>query len=465
MALPKVRTRAKMWQNIQALLWILPALACLLLAPAQAEQNWPQFRGPNAAGTAEGYPLPVTWNTSDTQTVLWRTAVPGLGHSSPIIWGDRVFVATAVGDPAKASLKPGLYGDVGAADDDEAQEWRLYSFDRTSGEVIWSHTGRRGKPRIHRHTKATHANSTPATDGKHIVTFFGSEGLYCYNWDGELLWQNDFGQLDAGWFSAPEAQWGFGSSPIIHDGMVIVQCDVQEGSFVGAYDIASGREIWKTARDDYPTWGSPTIYASPDGLPAIAVNGYKHTGGYDLRSGNPIWWLSGGGDIPVPTPVTSGDLIFFTSSHGPEQPILAVRTTARGDLTEGDEAEFLPWNHRHGGGYMQTPIVYGDYLFTSKDNGVLSCYRTSTGELMFRERMPASGGFTASPVGGDGKLYFTSEMGDVVVVEAAPEFEVLAVNELGEVCMATPAISEGVIYFRTQHHLVAVGRRLESDAH
>jgi len=234
---------------------------------------------------------------------------------------------------------------------------------------------------------------------------------------------------------------------------------------VGAYDIASGREIWKTARDEYPTWGSPTIYASPDGLPAIAVNGYKHTGGYDLRSGNPIWWLSGGGDIPVPTPVTSGDLIFFTSSHGPEQPILAVRTTARGDLTEGDEAEFLPWNHRHGGGNMQTPIVYGDYLFTSKDNGVLSCYRTSTGELMFRERMPASGGFTASPVGGDGKLYFTSEMGDVVVVEAAPEFEVLAVNELGEVCMATPAISEGVIYFRTQHHLVAVGRRLESDAH
>jgi outer membrane protein assembly factor BamB len=178
------------------------------------------------------------------------------------------------------------------------------------------------------------------------VSFFGSQGLVCYKWDGDVAWKNDLGLLDAGWFRSSDAQWGFGSSPLIHEGRVIVQCDVQEGSFIAAYDVATGEELWKTYREEYPTWSSPTIYTSPRGT-AIVVNGYKHTGGYDFATGNPIWWLSGGGDIPVPTPVVSDDLIFLTSAHGPEQPILALRTSAKGALSE-TSVESIAWNHRSG---------------------------------------------------------------------------------------------------------------------
>ncbi|MCI0407447.1 MAG: PQQ-binding-like beta-propeller repeat protein, partial [Acidobacteria bacterium] len=214
------------------------------------------------------------------------------------------------------------------------------------------------------------------------------------------------------------------------------------------------------ARADVPTWSTPNVVEG-GGRPQIVVNGWKHLGGYDARTGKEIWRMKGAGDIPVPTPIAAGDLVFITQAHGPGSPLYAIRATASGEIAPGPagSSEHVAWSIPQGGAYMQTPLVYGDYLYSCRDNGTLSCFKAKTGELMYRERLGAWGtGFSASPVAADGKLYFTSEEGQVYVVRAGPKFEILAVNELGEITMATPAISEGVLYFRTRSHLVGVGK-------
>jgi outer membrane protein assembly factor BamB len=291
------------------------------------------------------------------------------------------------------------------------------------------------------------------------VVFFGSEGLYCYDMEGKLIWKKDLGVLDAGFFQSPEAQWGFASSPIIHRDMVIVQCDVLGDSFIAAFDIDDGQELWRTRREDVPTWSSPTVHPQV-GRDLLIVNGWKHIGGYDAATGHGLWRLTGGGDLPVPTPVVAHGLVFITNSHGGESPIYAIRIDARGDisLAQGSRSnEYIAWSVGRGGAYMQTPLVYGDYLYSCRNNGVMSCYRAETGEQLYRERLGGgSTGFSASPVAAEGKLYFTSEEGDVFVVRTGSKFRLLATNSLDENTMATPAISEGRIYFRTQRHVVAV---------
>jgi outer membrane protein assembly factor BamB len=317
-----------------------------------------------------------------------------------------------------------------------------------------------GVPRVKRHAKSTHANSTPATDGVHLAVFLGSEGLYCYDLCGNLLWKRDLGVLDAGFYVAPDAQWGFGSSPIIFEKMVIVQCDVQKDSFIAAFNVCNGRELWRTARQDVPTWSTPTIHE--DGARTeLIVNGYKHAGGYDPWTGQERWRLGGGGDIPVPTPVVAHGLIFLSSAHGRHKPLRAVRLGATGDITpasDGEWSDHIAWYKQRDGVYLQTPIVYGGYLYTCANNGVLSCYETQTGERLYRERLgPGNSGFSASAVAADGRLYLTSEDGDVYVVRAGPKFEILATNPVAEVCMATPAISDGMLIVRAKSHVYGIG--------
>jgi outer membrane protein assembly factor BamB len=277
--------------------------------------------------------------------------------------------------------------------------------------------------------------------------------------NGKPIWQKDFGILDSGFFMVPEAQWAFASSPIIHDDRVIIQVDVQKDSFVAALDLATGKEIWRTARKDVPTWSTPAV-STADGVNQVIVNGWKHIGGYDLSTGKELWRMEGGGDIPVPTPIASHGLIFITNSHGGKSPVYAVKPTAQGTITLKDAETsnaHIAWSAARDGAYMQTPLVYGDTLYVCKDNGVLSAFNVKTGERYFQTRL-ADGktGFSASPVASNGRLYYTSEEGDVYVVRAGTTFEQLAVNPLGEVAMATPAISEGVMFFRTRGHLIAI---------
>ena len=422
------------------------------------DTNWPAFRGHRASGVAEGFETPVRWSVASQDNIKWRVPVPGLAHSAPIVWDNRVFVTTAIRASGKAKLKPGLYGDITPVADLTRTRWVLLCFDRETGEILWERTAHEGLPTTKRHPKSSHANPTPATDRKHVVAFFGSEGIYCYDTNGVLLWKKDLGLLDSGFYRAPAAQWGFGSSPVIYKGLVIVQCDVQKGSFLAALDITNGQDVWRTPRDDVPTWSTPTIDVRP-GRAQVIVNGYKHIGGYDLRSGAELWRMAGGGDIPVPTPVVGHGLIYFTSAHGGMSPICAIQIDAEGDLgqtSSSNQSKHIAWCHERGGNYMQTPLVYGQYVYLCSDRGVLSCLNAVTGDYIYKQKLPIRSSFTASPVAGDGKIYLTAENGSVAVVKAGAEFQLVATNDLGESCLATPAISRGRLFFRTRHHLVAV---------
>src|SRR5579872_380397 len=250
--------------------------------------DWPQFRGIDANGIAEGFSLPATWNPANGTNILWKTTIPGLGLSSPIVWGDDVFVTTAISGKTDANLKIGYYGDIDPVPDDTVHEWRVYALDKKTGAVKWQQTAIKEVPKIKRHMKNSHANSTLATDGQRVIAFFGSEGLYGYDMTGALLWKKDLGVLDAGFYMVPEAQWETGSSPVLHDGMVVIQADVQKGSFLAMFDAKDGREVWRTPRSDVTTWSTPTIH-QVNGQTQILVNGMRHVGAYDFKTGKEIW--------------------------------------------------------------------------------------------------------------------------------------------------------------------------------
>ena len=437
-------------------LFLATALIAVTASFAAASDNWPAFRGNDADGNGSGTP-PATWNVETGENVLFRVAVPGLGHSSPVIWGERLFLTSSVPDGGEASLKVGLYGDIAPVEGEPPQRYVVLAFDKRSGEKLWQSTAFRGKPAVKRHTKASHTNSTPATDGEVLVAFFGSEGLHAYDLDGRALWNRQFGLLDSGFYMVKTAQWGFASSPLLHDGRVIVQVDVQGGSFIAALDAATGEDIWRTQRDEIPTWSTPAVFPRSDGGRQVVVNGYRHIGGYDFDTGEELWRLEGGGDIPVPTPIRAGDgPILITSAHGRMRPIYAIDPDADGGIHPRHEA--MAWFHERLGNYMQTPIVVGDLAYFGFDNGVVTVVDWQSGERVGQRRLGrGASGFTASPVAAGGRIYFGSEDGDVYVIEPGDELKETAVNELGETLMATPAISDGVIYFRARRHLIAVG--------
>jgi len=431
-----------------------------LLGQTNYLDQWPGFRGPFAKGFIANSNPVVNWNIENGENVLWQTKIPGLGHSCPVIWGDRLFITTAISGSGTDELKVGLYGDIDAVEDESEHEFRVYCLNKHSGEIIWDILAYKGVPRTKRHTKASHADCTPATDGKHIVAFFGSQGLYCFDLEGKLIWKKDLGVMNAGPYNAPDFEWGFSSSPIIHKGKVIVQCDFIGEGFLASFDVETGEQEWRTQRDDVSTWGTPTVFEK-EGATQIVVNGWKHMGGYDFETGKEIWKMSGGGDAPTPTPVVAHDLIFINNAHGRYAPIYAVKTNATGEITLGETElsnESIMWSVKRGGAYMQTPLIYGDYLYNLRGNGSLSVYKASNGELIYKESLGSVGGFTASGIAANGNVYFCSERGDVFVVKAGIEFELVARNSMNDILMASPAISENNIYFRAQKSIIAVGR-------
>jgi outer membrane protein assembly factor BamB len=424
------------------------------------EGNWPQFRGPQAGGVSEN-PAPVTWDIQSGENIRWQTAIPGLGHACPIVWENRIYLATAVKPGTKPDLKIGLYGDIDSYAETETHQWRLLCLDKNSGKILWDKEVLESVPRTQRHTKATHCNSTPATDGKHLVAILGSQGLYGFDMEGRKLWNKDLGPMDPGYYVVTNTSWGFGSSPVMHDGKVIVQCDVLSGQFLAVFDASNGRELWRTARQDVPTWSTP-IVATAGGRPQIVVNGWKQIAGYDFVSGQLLWQLHDGGDIPVASPILAGDTVILTSAHGKARPMRAVRLDGAGDISPPDLSstnQSVVWSHPRQGDYLETPIVVGRLLYGALDS-IVTCFDVRTGKIHYSERIgDGAQGFTASPVAAGGKLYFTAEQGQVYVVPATEQFSVLATNKLGGICLSTPALSEGTIYFRTTEKLVAIGRK------
>lgn len=425
------------------------------------ERQWPAYRGFFSSGVLDKTNLPEKFDLKTSENIKWKINIPGMGISSPVIWGDRLFITTAVSEADKAGFKPGLYGDVTPVSDSSVHEWKVYCIDKNNGRIIWERTSCRGIPKIKRHPKSTHANSTAATDGKHVVAFFGSEGLYCYDINGKLLWQKNFGVLRSAFFIMKNAEWEFASSPVIHKEAVIIQCDVLENSFLAAFDVKTGKELWKSSRDEYPGWCTPNIYTH-EGNTYIAVNGYKHRGGYEFETGKEVWKMSGGGDIQIPTPITGNNLIYFNSAHGKSSPIIAVRANATGDITLRDNEtsnQGVLWSRPRGGSYMHTMLLYRNLLYNVNWNGTINCMDPMTGKEVYNAKLGNSKSFVASPVASDGRIYIVDEEGTVYIVKDGSSFSLLAEIPLNDICMTAPAITDGIIYFRTQHHLIAAGKK------
>ncbi|MFP6893002.1 MAG: PQQ-binding-like beta-propeller repeat protein [Opitutales bacterium] len=444
-------------------------VACCLsllgfISPGQAEDdniNWPSFRGTHAAGVSEGPALPEKFDGRTGKGLTFKVEIPGLAHSSPIVWSNLLFLTTAISSETDASFKPGLYGAGEASKDRTIHEWLIMCYDKRTGKLLWKKTATKGRSKDKRHVKATYANSTPATDGKHVVAFFGSEGLFAYTVEGDFLWKKDLGRLDVGAYDLPSYEWGSASSPVIHEGKVIVQCDTQSESFLTALDLRTGRTLWTTPRDELPSWGTPTVVTSKKRTQVVA-NGSNFIRGYEFETGKELWRLGGSSKITAPTPVFEAGLIVVASGRAPERPIFAIREDALGDLTLNPgktKNEFVAWSHVKRGPYMPTPLIYREKVYLLHNGGIFACYDLKSGNELSRSRIPHKAfGFSASPVATNGKIYLSGEDGLVFEMKAGDEPTLLAVHEMGELLMASPALSEGVMYLRGQRHLFAVGK-------
>ncbi len=438
-----------------------PPPAAARVVRATGPRNWPSFRGDGGAGNGDGQRAVTEWDVATGKNIKWKTEIPGVATSSPIVWGNRVFVTTAVSQSGDKTFRTGLYGDVKPVEDLSIHDFKVYSLDKATGKILWERTAFTGAPKTKRHTKSSQASSTPATDGQHVVAVFGSAGLLMA-WDvgGKQLWKVDLGALDSGWFFDPAFQWGHSSSPIIYRNSVILQADTQKGSYVAAWDLRTGKQLWKTDRaDEISTWGTPTIARAADGRDVIVTNGTK-VRGYEAATGKLLWTLGPNSEITIGTPVVGDGLVFVTGGYPPVRPVYAIRPGSSGDISlqKGQESSTsIAWSNMTEGTYIPTPIVYDGMLITLNINGVVTAYDTETGKRAFRGRVGTGGAFSASPVAADGRLYVSSEDGEIYVVTAADGLTQVAKNDMKEVIMATPAISDGLIIVRTLGHLYGIG--------
>lgn len=439
---------------------IFSAACAVMTGSCYGDNNWPQFRGPEGSGIGSGNP-PVSWNVDTGENIAWKTNIPGLGHSSPVVWQNRVFLTTAVNEASdEPSLEIGwLKGSGKSAADEGKWRWLLQCYELSSGKLLWSKQAAAGEPQSKRHTKASHANCTPATNGNYVVAFFGSEGLFCFDMQGSRVWNRNLGTLHAGPYDDPELDWGFASSPVIYDNQVVVQCDCLNEHFVLIMDISTGDEVLRIDRgDEVATWSTPAVFETSEKT-QLVCNGYRRMAGYDFKTGEELWHLSDGGDIPVPTPIFDGDHFFLTNGHK-RNPIFAVSPTARGNLTMTKKDSLpagLKWSSRTDGCYMPTPLVKDGLLYSGDDDGKLSVRDAETGKLRYRKRIgTGSRVYSASPVAAGNHIYFTSERGEVTVIKAGPEFRKTAANEMEEIVMATPAITGHKILFRTIRELICI---------
>lgn len=431
--------------------------------PNASKGSWSSFRGNQASGVADKQNLPDKWDVKTGENILWRTPIPGLAHSSPIVWGDKVFVTSAVSSDPNATFRPGLYGDGDASKDTSQHKWMLYALDKRTGKIIWERVAYQGVPIEKRHIKSTYANSTPATDGRIVVSWFGSQGVYAYDMNGRFLWKVDLGRLDLGAYDIPTYEWGSASSPIIWNNLVILQCDTQYDSFIIALNAGTGETVWKTEREEIPSWGTPTIAETSAGT-QLVTNASNFIRGYDPKTGKELWRLGRSSKITAPTPIFSSDMFVIASGRAPERPIFAVRAKdAKGDITLADgkdNSEAIAWSRTGRGSYMPTPIIYNGVLYVLANNGLLDSYNFRTGEEIYRQRLPLVGsGFSASPIASDGKLYLSNEDGEILVITAGEKFTHISTNSMGEMLMATPALSDGVMYVRSSKSLFAIGRK------
>jgi outer membrane protein assembly factor BamB len=431
------------------------AATLILLTLLPAAENWPTFRGPGARGVAESANLPVTWNVSSGANIAWKTEIPGLGLSSPILWDDQVFVTTAVSSNPAMIFEAKLKGERDDRRDAAIQEFRVLALDKASGRILWNQLATQTKPRILRHPHNSYASPTPATDGKYLVAFFGSEGLYCYDLKGKLLWKKDLGIIDQGAFDDPDYQWGSAASPIIWHGKVILQVDMHKDSFLAAFDLKSGNQVWRTPRESKPSWSTPTIVESPTRT-ELVTNGVEHVLGYDAETGKELWRLKGTSMISVPTPFTANGLTYvFTGYFRYQRRAYAIKPGATGDITGSKEA--IAWM-REESPYLSTPVAAGDfiYAFGNRASGILNVYNARTGATVYQRRIGQGAGASSSMIASGNHVYAINEDGEVYVIKVGEKYEEMAVNRMDEPVMATPAAAGDTLFIRGASHLFAI---------
>ena len=426
------------------------AVAVTPVATAASTDEWPSFRGDGAQGVADEQSLPDSWDVASGRNVRWTSEIPGTGHSSPVVAGGRLYVTTAVSS-SDGELILGDDGGIDLAKDAERTfAWRLYALDAKTGEIFWNKEPYQGRPRANRHVKSSQSNATPATNGDMVVAIFGSEGMVAYDDDGGERWRVDLGVLDPGLFGDSNSQWGHASSPVIDGNRVFVQVDRHADSFIAAYDLATGEELWKVERQEKPVWATPTVHRDGSGRAQLIVLGGEFDRGLDPATGRELWRFGRDLQVKTPTPFVAGDRIVLSGGYRGKE-LHAVAVDAEGTV-DGDE---LLWTSESGGPYTSTPVAYGDLLYFVRDTGVFTVLDLATGERVHRERLDDN--FSASAIASDGRIFLTSETGVVHVRSARAPFGEVARSDMGEPCMATPAVANETLYMRCRSKVTAVG--------
>jgi len=436
---------------------LITASFAISIAAKPGSTNWPQWRGPDGQGVSAEKGLPDEW--SETKNVRWKTPIEGLGHSSPIIWGKKIFLTTALDGEVIPGRTAGVTHKMSDGSDfvhpdavgaNLRHTFKVICLDRTTGKILWERVAYEGPVYDSRHRKASFASSTPATDGKYVYAFFGSEGLYAYDFNGKLVWkQTNLGKLGT-------ASVGYGVSPVLYQNLVIMQCDDSGmNSFMAAFDKKTGKEVWRTPRKVDVTWTTPVLVHTAKGSVELVAAAAEFIIAYDPLTGKELWRHKGLESNAVPTPVVQNDLVVITSG-APAKIALAIRAGGSGDITGTSQ---LVWSYKKGTAYVPSPILYGDYVYLTTDRGLLSCLDAKTGKVEYEgARVPVPATFSASPVAYEGKILMTSEDGETFVVKAGPKHEIIKTNSLGEPVYASPAIADGGIYIRGERNLFAIGK-------
>jgi len=431
---------------------MLPVL--VLAALAASDSNWAQWRGPQGLAVSHETGFPTEW--SATENVRFKTEIPGRGHSSPVVWGDRIFLLTSIEGPIVAGAKAvdhvGWDGEDGyvhpdSVGADHAYTLQVLAVDRKTGKILWTRTAYEGTVHDNRHRKNTYASSTPPTDGRYLYAFFDAEGLYCYDFEGNLVWKRSIGKIAKGGM-------GPGMSPVLYENLVIVQCDLElgRGSFIVALDKKTGEEVWRSERSHRRSWATPVLIRTPTRVELVA-SGAETVVSYDPGTGKELWQAKGTESHPIPSAVFGHGMVFLSAGSQAKR-AMGIRLGGSGDLTT---TSHVVWRYAKGTAYVPSPILYEDYLYLMTDKGLVTCLDARTGEVKYEGgRVPVPATFTASPVAFEGKILLTSEDGDTFVFKAGPVHEVLRTNSVGEPVYASPALSGGEIFIRGANHLFAI---------
>ena len=445
-------------KNIFTAVVLNALLIPLVTTSVIAQEHWTRFRGENANGVVADDPrLPVNWNAK--QNVQWKTNILGWGWGSPVVWGDRVFVTAVHSDLDYEKPKGGLYlGQGRQAPPDTVHHWMVYCLNLNDGTIIWKHKAHQGKPLVPRHPKSTYAAETPTLDGERLYILFGDVGLFCLDLNGKPLWTHMLTPRKTA------AGYGAAASPVVHENQLIMVYDNEEESFIAAHDTISGEIRWKIPRNEKSTWATPFVWKHSNGV-EIVVCGKIQNRAYST-SGDLLWHFDGKMSVlTIPSPFAVQDLLYITSGYFQDnkRPVYAIHPGARGDISlqaEETSNEFISWSLQRMGPYNTSPIVYRGNYYTLLDRGMLTCHNALTGELVFnRTRFPQGASFTASPWAYNGKLFFLDEGGTTHVMPAGGEFKIESTNELDELCIATPAISQGKLLLRTASSVYCISNK------